>query len=401
MHSIEPPPLLVPGATGLHQPSTAPLTESGAKRAGHKPRAERGDTIRRNRMYTVCYQRSWGGWKQQVSFFSRMSGLGRRETFKFATRKQRYAKSITISRARRTESSETDNSVVLIQRTMKSIYGSKACERILKSLELNLSGGEFVRQIKGKGEQRASSYIDGLSAIPYHDIHNGQFAWLEKLEQASGEIQQEFKLALTNPVLSEIGNSIWSPAAREDAIAYGPNWRTLVIQDRCLWEDTNSQFFPVTTTLLKTTKCPSVEVFFARQPPNTGIRPHTDNTNFVLTAHLGIDVPEQLSWMKVGEFKRYWENGKGLVADTSFIHSTANESIHEDRYVLIIRFWHPELNTIERQALQFLFDALDDPTTRGIQAAESKARERMPKKALRRTKRSSCEGLGLLSKGMR
>ena len=30
-----------------------------------------------------------------------------------------------------------------------------------------------------------------------------------------------------------------------------------------------------------------------------------------------------------------------MVADTSFIHSTSNHSAEKDRFVLIVRFWHP------------------------------------------------------------
>jgi|Transcript_3122 hypothetical protein len=296
---------------------------------------------------------------------------------------------------------EPDSAVSLIGKAMDDIYGNANCTRIKKSLDLTLSGAEVHRQIEGKGEQRASSYIEGLNAIPYHDVYNGNFIWMEILEREHERIQRELEGALANPELATLGNSVWAPAAREEAIAYGPNWRTLVLQDRCQWENVNAQLFPVTTALLKDSKCPSVEVFFARQPPKTGIKPHTDNTNFILTAHLGLDVPERLSWMQVGDFKQYWENGKGLVADTSFIHSTANESAEMDRYVLIVRFWHPELSEVECQALQFLFDALDDPTAYGISAAAQRAKERLPSRLRRRKKKqSSGGGLGLLSKGM-
>lgn len=298
--------------------------------------------------------------------------------------------------------SDSDSSVELIGKQMRSMFGEKSSARIIKSLEQTLKGGEVIRYIEGQGEQRASSYIENLLAIPYHDVYNGQFTWMEKLENNYGQIQQEFQLALQNPELETSGNSIWVPAARDDAVAYGPNWRTLVLQDRCEWEEVNCKLFPKTVELLKSVQCPSVEAFFARQPPNTGIKPHTDNTNFILTAHLGIDVPEAESWMQVGEFKRYWENGKGLVADTSFIHSTSNESDLKDRYVLIIRFWHPELSQLECQALQFLFDALADPTLNGIQEAAQRAKDRLPKKVRRRLKNRSSNGsLGFLSKGMR
>lgn len=340
------------------------------------------------------------------------AGAGReqaRGAYAFKKRQVRYGTltcTSSIARAHRLHvlgavRDETSN-IELIEGCLQSLYGQATSERVMKSLELTLSGREVVRYIATKGEQRASSYIDGLSAIPYHDVHNGQFTWLEKLEHESERIKCELNLALANPELSSMGNSIWAPAARDDAVAYGPNWRTLVLQDRCQWEEVNCRLFPITTEILKAANCPSVEVFFARQPPNTGIKPHTDNTNFILTAHLGIDVPEQLAWMQVGEFKKYWANGEGLVADTSFIHSTANESNDKDRYVLIVRFWHPELRDVERQALQFLFEALDNPSSHGIHAAAERARQRLPTKMSRRKRRSSThEGLGLLSKGMR
>ena len=45
--------------------------------------------------------------------------------------------------------------------------------------------------------------------------------------------------------------------------------------------------------------------------------------------------------------------------DTSYLHEAFNES-EEDRYVLILRVWHPELTAEETQAITFLFDCLDD-----------------------------------------
>lgn len=38
----------------------------------------------------------------------------------------------------------------------------------------------------------------------------------------------------------------------------------------------------------------------------------------------------------------------------------ANEG-DTDRYVLLIRFWHPDVTSTEREALQYIFDALDGP----------------------------------------
>ena len=44
-----------------------------------------------------------------------------------------------------------------------------------------------------------------------------------------------------------------------------------------------------------------------------------------------------------------------LLSDTTFEHETGNAS-EEDRYVLIIDFWHPELTPVERAALREFYD---------------------------------------------
>ena len=79
-----------------------------------------------------------------------------------------------------------------------------------------------------------------------------------------------------------------------------------VLQDRCGEEPNNVALFPKTTALVRAANTPSVEVFFAKQAPETGIKPHTDFTNFIMTAHLGLDVPPPPeSWMKVGAETRF------------------------------------------------------------------------------------------------
>ena len=250
-------------------------------------------------------------------------------------------------------------------------------DRVRDSLRFTLADGVHRVNHEGKGVQEASSYIAGLTATPYWDVHGGSFPWMVELERNFEIIRDELKAGLANPDLERLGNSVWVAAVRDDAEGYGPDWRTLVLQDRGEWEPTNCALFPKTAALVQAANTPSVEVFFAKQAPKTGIKPHTDFTNFIMTSHLGLDVPPApQSWMKVGEETQYWENGKGMCADTSFIHSTYNESETQDRYVLIIRFWHPELTDHERNGVQFLFDAFDDLSPEGLAAAATKARAR-------------------------
>ncbi len=106
--------------------------------------------------------------------------------------------------------------------------------------------------------------------------------------------------------------------------------------------------------------------FFARQAKGgTGIELHTDDCNFILTAHLLLDVPPESEscWIEVAGERRYYdEPGKLLIFDTSYFHRTRNESPSQDRTVLLIRFWHPGLTTVERCALRFLFEAISNPS---------------------------------------
>lgn len=58
--------------------------------------------------------------------------------------------------------------------------------------------------------------------------------------------------------------------------------------------------------------------------------------------------------------KRKWHPGKLLVADTSFVHRTLNESPTEDRYVLHFSIWHPDLTTEEQQGIVDMHEVLQE-----------------------------------------
>ena len=110
--------------------------------------------------------------------------------------------------------------------------------------------------------------------------------------------------------------------------------------------------------LMTDLQVPSCEVFFAKQGPRSGLKPHSDKNNFIMTCHLALDVPEGECWIRVGDSEHHWLNGKTCVFDTSIFHSTENTS-DRVRYVLLIRFWHPDLRPAEVEAFKFIFAYLD------------------------------------------
>ena len=103
-----------------------------------------------------------------------------------------------------------------------------------------------------------------------------------------------------------------------------------------------------------------IEAFFAKMSPHSDIKPHSDHCNFVLTAHLGVDVPEGQCEITVGDGTREWANGEVMLFDTSILHKAENRA-DETRYILMMRVYHPELTAVERSAMQLVFDLLDEP----------------------------------------
>lgn len=124
-----------------------------------------------------------------------------------------------------------------------------------------------------------------------------------------------------------------------------------------VWNTETCNQFSATYSLLQSLHIPLAVrgVCFARQAANSGVLPHSDGRNFILTAHLGLKIPEGC-WIQVGREanRREWSEGKLTILDTSFSHSTGNPS-DEDRHVLIIDFWHPELTVAEIAALEFIY----------------------------------------------
>jgi len=90
---------------------------------------------------------------------------------------------------------------------------------------------------------------------------------------------------------------------------------------------------------------------------------HSDFTNFVLTSHLAIDIPDNgqnKCRLTIGDTTKEWINGDMMLFDTSIMHDAVNESDHT-RYILMFRLWHPDLTEVERLALQYIYDCLEEP----------------------------------------
>lgn len=201
--------------------------------------------------------------------------------------------------------------------------------------------------IKEFFHEPCEEYVEGLRAYPWWNT--SEFVWIHELEIKSKEI----KLELENVIQQE--ENLFKGDSRYMS-TMGSGWTAFRLQRLGEWNNENMQKFPTTTKILQNLNIPLAVrgIMFAKQLPKTGVKAHSDGRNFILTCHLGLSIPNDCT-ITVGGEKRLWLQDKAIVFDTSFVHETENNS-SEDRYVLIIDFWHPDLTLSERLGLEYIYD---------------------------------------------
>jgi len=225
-------------------------------------------------------------------------------------------------------------------------------------------------------------FIPGLTATPWWDDVGKEkeyelFPWKGKLEEKSGEIILEFftvleaetaankaerekraELKAMYDIRDTSAPDLFTSDSAWQNDVMGGGWSAVRLQRLGEWNVENCNRFPKTYEIIRSLNIPLAVrgVCFARQGPGTGVFDHSDGRNFILTSHLGLKIPKSDSvTMTVGGITKTWEEGKICTIDTSFTHKTENKS-SEDRYVLIIDYWHPELSSIERDCLEYIYD---------------------------------------------
>lgn len=115
--------------------------------------------------------------------------------------------------------------------------------------------------------QTADCFVEGLTAMPYHNTED--FPWAMNLEKNYGDILEELTASTLRQRAAQrksfSADSDWLPPRDTAGTAYGPEWKTLGLQDRSVWDDERVLEFPRTVELLKKFEVPSCEVFFAKQ----------------------------------------------------------------------------------------------------------------------------------------
>eukprot|EP00927_Polykrikos_kofoidii_P032392 TRINITY_DN27612_c0_g2_i1.p1 TRINITY_DN27612_c0_g2~~TRINITY_DN27612_c0_g2_i1.p1 ORF type:complete len:1107 (+),score=258.45 TRINITY_DN27612_c0_g2_i1:27-3323(+) len=217
---------------------------------------------------------------------------------------------------------------------------SSRIPRVEKMYEL-VGRGEVHEEENENGCRYAPGFIEGL--LPnrnFHDLKDSP--WTRQLSRHWKEIRDELRRHNTTDVWE---SGAWQAASE----FYGNDWKIAGVLTADKWQ--NEDRWRRTSSLVRALDgVEPFEVFFARMPPHTTIKPHSDNLNYILTSHLGLDLEEGACAIKVGNDEREWREGEMMVFDTTYMHSTRNDS-DRSRYVLVLRFWHPGLSREERRAI--------------------------------------------------
>jgi aspartyl/asparaginyl beta-hydroxylase (cupin superfamily) len=132
-----------------------------------------------------------------------------------------------------------------------------------------------------------------------------------------------------------------------------------------LWQngrriEANAEHCPKTMALLEGLDQPEIggagpNAMFSLLAPGTAIPPHVGVSNARLVCHLPLIVPEGC-WFRVGAETRHWRPGEAFLFDDTIEHEALNPT-DQLRIVFIFDVWHPDLSSVEREAIKALIEA--------------------------------------------
>ncbi len=189
---------------------------------------------------------------------------------------------------------------------------------------------------RGVVNRRSAGFYPGIRQMRFHDKE--QFEVVRALEANYCEIRKEIQ-ALSGDDFHAEG----------EPIARVGSWDVLMFYERGRRMDANCEKCPTIASILKSPECMrtlSGLIYVSRLGPDTRVSSHFGPTNLRVRCHLGIEIPGDRCGLEVGGRRTTWGQGECIVFDDSFEHCVWNLS-DQDRIVLIVDLWNPELSDSE------------------------------------------------------
>jgi hypothetical protein len=221
-----------------------------------------------------------------------------------------------------------------------------------------MSGRDAVASVRrlapAAGRRRFAQYIEalagdarapypGLRAQPWHDPSAVPLA---------GYLESHFPVIRDE--LLGLDASRFQPES--ERIDRRGDWDVVFLYERGRRHDDVCGACPVTVRGIDTfpaMRTAAGLIYVSRMRGDTHIAAHRGPTNLRLRCHLGLQVPAGDCAIRVGTETRQWETGRCLVFDDFFEHEAWNHT-EEDRLVLIVDLWHPDLSPTEITLLEGL-----------------------------------------------
>lgn len=260
--------------------------------------------------------------------------------------------------------------------------GEKRRDEWLADREARMKANMASAEAKADAEQRAriARFRDNVlrRTRPYHsepthfhypglverEFHPRRlFPWIEQLEAATGDIAAEFSAVMAAEraeLVPYIQYADHQPLDQWRPLNQNRDWTAIHLWQNGRRIDANADHCPKTMALLEAIDQPAVRgagpnAMFSLLAPNTAIPPHVGVTNSRLVCHLPLIVPDGC-WFRVGAETRHWHPGEAFVFDDTIEHEAMNPS-NELRIIFIFDIWHPDLSTVEREAVTALIEA--------------------------------------------
>ncbi|MEE9434022.1 MAG: aspartyl/asparaginyl beta-hydroxylase domain-containing protein [Sphingorhabdus sp.] len=235
--------------------------------------------------------------------------------------------------------------------------------RFQKSLEMMLGESERPPTNQAFPQTPLVYYYPDLPYVDFADPVD--FPWRGKLEEQYPAMRREAEALLAHG--ADFKPYIKTTEERPQGDVHGmlenPDWSTLYLWENGAAVDDHVKLCPTIFEAVMENaplchigpRAPSVMLSLLR--PGAHIPPHTGMLNCRYICHLPLIIPGGCGF-RVGERRVEWEEGEMLMFDDTVQHEAWNKG-DENRVVLIIDIWRPELDDAEREQVTALFAAVD------------------------------------------
>ena len=211
--------------------------------------------------------------------------------------------------------------------------------------EAKVVAGKILRTNAAYRPNPSLLNFPGLNTQPFFD--SDKFEFWKVLKDNFQDIKQEYL-----HMHEKYGQNDYTMVKDEHSLNEGEwIWYNFIEKGKVM--DNFQKYCPNTTNWLMQidelmTDTPFSYTFFSTMKPGTMINSHYGPINMRLRCHLPLVVPDDGSaFLRVAGETKIWKEGEPIVFDDSYEHEACNISKSQERAILLMDVWHPELSIQE------------------------------------------------------